>query len=311
MHSTRKALLLLFALISLAGCGDQTPATTASLSTATVLSAQEPSAPIVTGDVATDGLNWFNYRRQQAGLAALLRSDTIDRAAGAHANYQQINSVTTHEENPTLSGYTGINVRQRLLAAGLNLPAEDYADAEVIAATQQSDGFAAAEGLLSAVYHRFVIFEPTFNQVGAGTSTRVDGTTWFTANLVLSPPAAGLGPGRIIYWPRAGQQNVRSNFFSNQETPDPVTALDEVGYPISVHADRDKVLRVARFVLRARGEPPLLAYLLDGLRDLETPLSAAALIPLQPLRSGTNYEVQFDGWVDDLAVSQRWSFTTR
>lgn len=90
-----------------------------------------------------------------------------------------------------------------------------------------------------------------------------------------------------------------------------MTALDEVGYPISVYADRDKVLRVAQFILRARGEPPLLAYLLDGLRDRETPLSAAALIPLQPLRSATSYEVQFEGWVDDFAVSQRWSFTTR
>ena len=106
MHSS----LLLFAFFSLAGCGDQMPATMASLSTATGLSAQEPSAPIVTGDVATDGLNWFNYRRQQAGLAELLRSDTIDRAAGAHANYQQINFVTTHEENFILSVYTGGNV---------------------------------------------------------------------------------------------------------------------------------------------------------------------------------------------------------
>ena len=58
------------------------------------LRAQEAAAPMVSGDVATDGLTWFNFRRQQAGLPLLLRDPVLDAAASAHSNYQLINQIT-------------------------------------------------------------------------------------------------------------------------------------------------------------------------------------------------------------------------
>jgi hypothetical protein len=39
--------------------------------------------------------------------------------------------------------------------------------------------------------------------------------------------------------------------------------------------------------------------------------SAAAIIPLAPLRSATTYDVSFSGTVGGTAVTRSWSFTTK
>ena len=278
--------------------------------TAAELRAQETDAPVVTGDVATDGFNWFNFRRQQAGLPALKRNSTIDLAATAHANYQQANNVVTHDEIPGQTGFTGAGSLQRLRAAGLELNPSGYTDGEVIAATDGKDGFSAAEGLMAAIYHRFVILQPVFNEAGAGTATRVGGYTWLNVNFILNQRSS-IDTGQLIVWPYAQQKSVRVNFFSDQESPDPVPQRDEVGYPVSVHADMNADLQVGSFTIRPSGEATLATRQLDGSTDPETPKSAAAIIPLTVLRTGTRYEVEFIGTVDGIAVNRSWSFTTR
>ena len=278
--------------------------------TAAELRAQETDAPVVTGDVATDGFNWFNFRRQQAGLPALKRNSTIDIAATAHANYQQANNVVTHDETAGLTGFTGAGSLQRLRAAGLELNPSGYTDGEVIAATDGGDGFSAAEGLMAAIYHRFVILQPVFNEAGAGTATRVGGYTWLNMNFVLNQPGSK-STGQLIVWPYSQQKSVRVNFFSDQESPDPVPQRDEVGYPVSVHAAMNTDLQVGSFTIRPSGEAVLATRQLDGRTDQETPKSAAAIIPLAVLRAGTRYEIEFIGTVDGIAVNRSWSFTTR
>ena len=87
---------------------------------------------------------------------------------------------------------------------------------------------------------------------------------------------------------------------------------NEVGYPISVHADITAQLRVTSFTVRQRGATSdLTVRLLSRATDTETPTSAAAIIPLTTLRAGTTYDVSFSGTVDSVAVSRNWSFTTK
>jgi hypothetical protein len=112
-------------------------------------------------------------------------------------------------------------------------------------------------------------------------------------------------------WPYPQQKNVIVNFFSDQESPDPVPQSDEVGYPVSVHADIGAVVLVDSFTIRPTGEATLDTRLLAAVSDPETPRSAAAIIPLLPLRAATSYEVEFIGTVDGVAVNRRWSFVTR
>ncbi len=275
------------------------------------LTAAEAGAPTATGDVAADGIRWINFRRAQAGLPALRRDARLDLAASRHANYQQLNDVVTHDEDSKQPGFVAKTASERLRAADFPLLTTAFADGEVIAATGMPDGFASVEGLLGAIYHRYVVLEPMFNAVGAGAAHRDGSFYWLTMNLVGIKGSVGLAKGRIAVWPLPSQDNVRTYFFSDQETPDPVPQADEVGYPVSVHANLNAVLRVERFALTDPEGQAVDVRQLDASSDRDTPPSAAAIIPLQRLRSGTRYSVSFSGHVDDQPVERRWDFTTR
>jgi hypothetical protein len=300
---------VLLTTLLLLSCGGQSQ--DRSLTSSSLLIAQEAAAPVMTGHMTSDGLNWMNFRRLQAGLAAVQRNSSIDRAAQAHADYQRLNNVVTHDEIAGQPGFTGVDAPARLRAAGYALNTEGYSEGEVIAATAQSDGFAAAEGLMAAIYHRFVILEPMFTEAGIATARRTGGYSWLTANFIRNTSSGESATGRMIVWPFSDQRNVRVNFFSNQESPDPVMGRDEVGFPVSVHADIGARVIVENFTVRARGEMPLETRLLERANDPDTPQSAAAIIPLSPLRPMTIYDVQFNGSINGIPLSRSWSFVTR
>lgn len=241
----------------------------------------------------------------------LQRDARLDRAAHAHAEYQQLNNRITHHEEAARTGFSGVTSADRLRAAGYPLDTDARADGEVIAAIAEPDGFAAAEGLLGAIYHRYLILEPRFDLAGAGDAHRGGGYYWLNVNFIASRGSAGLGAGRIAVWPLPGQQQVRTRVFSDQETPDPVAGRDTVGYPVSIHASLGDRLRVERFTLRARGDAALPVIQLDAHTDPETPASAAAIIPLARLRGSTVYDVTFAGNIDGMPMEMHWSFTTR
>lgn len=275
--------------------------------------------------MATDGLNWFNFRRQQIMGLGLTRNGLIDTAAQRHSDYQASNNVISHDQTSGKTGFTGADLEARLAQAGYNL-VPSYATGEVIAKTGYTDGFTAAEALITAIYHRFVIFEPMYKEAGAGYATASSGYTYFTANFAASNGlGSGLGAGKFTIYPYDGQKNLPKNFFSDSEKPDPVPDKDEVGYPISIHADITSKITVTapNFTVRLRGGALLPVQLLTSSSDTDTPTSAASIIPLAPLAAGTTYDVAFSGSIctisspdttctsGDTAISRNWSFTTR
>lgn len=324
LHHTLPALLaaLLLAACGGGGGGDDKTAvssggesqteTAASSTTAAELIASEPNAPTVTGNTATDGFNWFNFRRQQIGVQQLARNGRVDAAAQGHSDYQRVNNVITHEQTPGKPGFTGIELGDRLAAAGYEFsPSGGYAYGEVISSTFSTSGIEAAEDLIAAIYHRFVIFEPMFKEAGAGAATVTGGNTYFTTNFTANGLNTGLGSGKLVIYPYADQNNVARNFMSDNEEPDPVPDRNEVGYPISIHADIMGNVTVSEFSVRPRGGATLPVRLLSSAGDPQTPSSAAAIVPLSPLSPKTTYDVQFSGTVDQQPVSRSWSFTTR
>src|SRR5437016_3720050 len=92
----------------------------------------EAGAPAMTGDVATDGFNWFNFRRQQLAMPTLQRNGLIDTASFAHSRYQALNNTITHDETAGLPGFTGSTIPDRLAAAGYTLGTNGFAFGEVI-----------------------------------------------------------------------------------------------------------------------------------------------------------------------------------
>lgn len=276
--------------------------------------AREATAPAATGAVGLDGLNWINFRRAQAGLPQLLRNGLIDSAALNHSNYLRINDFPdlTHSEIPGRPGFTGVDVLDRLNAAGYRFAPASYIYGEVIAASGDGSGASLAEQLMAAIYHRFLMLEPMFKEIGAGAASNGSGYTYFTADFAANNGyGPGLGRGKLAGYPFDGQTNVPVNFFSDQEAPDPVPNQNEVGYPVSVHGDLAGSLQVQAFTLRPRGGANLAVRLLSAPGDAETPPSAAAIVPLAALSANTTYDVAFSGTVDGVGVARNWSFTTR
>jgi len=273
---------------------------------------QQPGAPALTNHVATDGLNWINYRRAQVGLPTLLRNTDVDRAAQGHSDYQKTNNTVTHDQTAGAPGFTGVRLSDRLRAAGYVFPPAASAYGEVISATSNSSGFYMAEELITAIYHRFVMFEPKFKEIGTGSATTSANYTYFTSNFTASNGyGPGIGAANMVTWPTNGQTLVTRNFFSDYEEPDPVPSANEVGYPISVHADLDVALDVVSFTVRARGGAALSTRLLKLGADAHTPQSAAAIIPLAVLAAATTYDVSFVGSINNVPLTKSWSFTTK
>jgi uncharacterized protein YkwD len=270
-----------------------------------------PGQPALSGNVAVDGRNWINFRREQAGVPTVTQNSRLDTAAQGHSDWQRRNNKVSHEQVAGTSGFTGVTMRDRLTAAGYTFSG-NFAYGEVIAATSNRNGFEMVDELITAIFHRFVILEPVFKEVGTGAATTSANYVYFTANFTSNN---GYGPGvtSILTWPFSGQAGVTRDFFSDTEAPDPVPNANQVGYPISVHANITSVLTVQTFTVRPRGGAVLPVVLLSKATDSrpETPNSAAAIIPLQPLAAATTYDVSFTGSLDGTAVSRNWSFTTR
>jgi uncharacterized protein YkwD len=273
---------------------------------------QEPGAPAFLGITAQDGMNWINYRRSQVGIPRVLPNPLIDQAAQGHSDYQRANNVITHEQTPGTPCFTGAEVEARLNAAGYTFAPAAHAFGEVISSAGDPSGFFNAEELITAIYHRFVIFEPTFKEIGTGAATATDGTNYFTSEFTANNGfGPGIAPGNIVNYPYHTQTNVPVDFFSDQESPDPVATQNQVGYPISVHANIGTNLTVNRFTVHPRGGADLPVKSLNAANDQHTPSSAAAIIPLSILRERTTYDVTFEGSSGNLPVTKNWSFTTR
>ncbi|TWI60612.1 uncharacterized protein YkwD [Pseudoduganella lurida] len=304
----------------LAGCGggggDSPPAVatvTPATPTTTPTTPATPAAPTATGDTATDGFAWFNYRRSQIGLSTLTRNTLIDTAAGGHSNYLRLNNTVSHEQVSGSPGFTGVTLVNRLTAAGYTLTGS-YAAGEVISAAGDRSGFFHAEELITAIYHRFAIFQPVFREIGTGASSTAN-YTYFTADFATTNGyGPGVGRGNVVVYPASGQTGVPVNFMSDSESPDPVPNQNEVGYPISVHADISTTVLVTAFTVKPRGGDNLPVRLLSAATDADTQktsAAAAAIVPLVRLAANTTYDVSFSGSVDSAAVTRNWSFTTK
>jgi uncharacterized protein YkwD len=317
-HHAKRLAAACIAALALAACGpggpkQDTSAASSNGNPATGVSGQDSSAPTLTNNVAADGRAWINYRRSQAGMTTLAENSKIDLAAQGHSDYQRINNVVTHIQTAGKPGFTGAQLQDRLSNAGYTITGAN-AIGEVISASKSGTGFYMAEQLITAIYHRFVIFEPVFKEIGSGSATASAPYTYFTADFAaVNGYGAGLAAGTISVWPFSGQIDVPVKFNSDQEEPDPVPNQDLVGYPVSVHTNLTSTLAVQSFTIRAHGSSTDLPIrLLSKATDpnMSTNASAAAIIPLSALAAGTTYDVSFTGTVNGTAVSKSWSFTT-
>ncbi len=320
MPRWRSLIAALVAASTLAACGgggSDSMSGAAASSAAAVPPASTPgpvpdaSAPTATNNIAADGRNWINYRRAQAGVPAVTENALINRAALGHSEYLRTNNLMSHDQVAGKQGFTGVTLKDRLNAAGYTIPATGYAYGEVISGATNGSGFYMAEELITAIYHRFVMFEPKFREIGTGAATSSRGYNYFTADFATR---GGFGPGiaanSVVTWPFNGQTGVVPNFYSDSEEPDPVANINEVGYPVSVHANIDAPVTMQTFTIRPRGGANLQVQVVNSSASASQ-RTALAIVPLAPLKAATTYEVSFSGTVNGAPVTRDWSFTTR
>lgn len=307
-QTTAAALVTAWALVACGGGGSSNAPAVVTPPPNTTPPPAGPNAPTATGNIATDGVNWVNYRRSQTGLSVLARNSLVDLAAQRHSSYQQQNEIT-HVQEVGKPGFTGVSLADRLRQ--VNYLSSSFFIGEVISASSSSSGFYLSEELITAIYHRFVMFEPKFKEIGAGSVTSSGGYSILTINFAANNGyGPGIGATNLATWPFSGQTNIPINFFSDFESPDPVENLNEVGYPISVHADADVTVSVTSFTVRPRGGADLNVKRLSPATDSHTPQSAASIVPLTKLVANTVYDVSFTGTIGGVPITKNWSFTT-
>lgn len=265
-----------------------------------------PTPRSADADEGTAALRQINWRRSQLGLPALASQPNLTLAAQRHSNYLSLNSITGHAETAGQTGFSGASPGDRLSATGYAW--QTYG--EVISAGQ-STGPMSIESLMEAIYHRFGMLRSDVNEAGTGFDKPhpVYGAV-FTMNLgARQRMDSQAGQNWLGTYPVAFQTQVAIDFYSDNESPDPVPSANRVGYPVSVQAASSETLTVSSFTLTSGGSTVSTIALVPG-GDSSTPSYAAAIIPTQPLTPGKTYAVSFSGSVAGTPVTREWSFTT-
>lgn len=267
-----------------------------------------------------------DLRRSQIGLPALALNAQLETAARGHANYLtiNINNVPSgHFQDANYpNGFTGYSPSDRIKSAGYvsvpdNNGSTSLSTGEVVA-RGSFHGEDAVDSLIQAIYHRAVIFGTAFDEQGAGIGQGSEGGTVinFGSRKFPQPTAPA---GWVGIYPYDGQTGIAVDFYSREESPNPVPLnlnVNRVGYPVSLHLDDARMLSVTSFTLAPVGGSPLPVKLLSStlpdvtLRDPELRASVAAIVPLDVLAYGTTYKANFSGSADGVRFTKTWRFTT-
>ena len=259
-------------------------------------------------------LDRVNYYRTMAGVAPVRADVKLLDAAQSHANYLGATGTTGHyETNKSNPYYTGYSPFDRIKAQRYSY----VAAGEVVASEPSSHPARAVDALMAAIYHRFIILSGEFTQAGPGVTVdtsqgaeELDVTIDFGADNF----AQLINSTNLTLYPFDGQRHVPTDFDPAQESPDPMPGHTLVGYPLSVQAGARSTLDIERFELQdiSSSDHPrrVDAKLLTHSADAETPVNAAALIPIEPLAPGTAYQANFAGSVNGRPVNKVWRFNT-
>lgn len=271
----------------------------------------------------------LNAEREHCGFGKLAQNTQLDAAARAHADYQVINSVISHEEVAGKPGFTGVLPPARIAAAGYT---DAGATADEIAGfigTSQKAGLGepALRNLLNAPYHLQGLMSG-FRDVGLSVRSSAD-TGAGSAAVLLQINAAykrSAGPqlfaGTEVHtYPCAGTSGV--NFKLANEEPNPVPGRDLSTTPlgssvyVAVRAGNVIGISSASMIQISTGQQVTLRAPVTAANDPYGPCSAgcfqshqayvAADAPLQP---NTAYQVTINGTNNSVGFSRTFTFST-
>jgi uncharacterized protein YkwD len=243
---------------------------------------------------AAEMLRAHNDLRTAVGAPVVRADDRVTAAAQKHAEYLARNDALGHDETPGVPGFSGVFVRDRLVAQGYT----DVTASEV--ATSFSSGIDGVRSLWVLPYHRLGLMHPHAIVAGWG-HAEIAGRAITVGVIVydFSAPA----PDQVRA--PAPAQRVATTY-SGEEVPDvlPPGASRPVGYPImAVYGGARAVdLRSAR--LTEVGGPDFAYHVVPQLYERDY----VAIVPAAPLTAGARYRVRLELTVAGAEVVDEWEF---
>lgn len=211
-----------------------------------------------------DPLDYINQIRQDNGLGMLSYNEILSNAAYNHARYNVENNYNWHDEVSSNNFFTGENPSIRAQKIGY------FSNVMENISINARDYISAIDGLMSAIYHRFIFLNPNIDEIGINFyekdgqnnyafemgNSRIDnfcknaksddgyGKFFFNIckdkNLKISEKKFNnlfnINRSSFIYYPRG--ENVK-NLYSN-EIPNPISECKVTANPISIEFNKNQ-----------------------------------------------------------------------
>jgi uncharacterized protein YkwD len=295
-----------------------------------------PPVALVASSYAAGGeelaaFNLLNFERDRCGFGTLAQNAQLDAAATGHADYQSLNNLFTHVQDPVAypNGFTGEVPSDRVAAAGY--PGAGAVADEIVrfvgATRKDGLGTRGLRDLLSAPYHLRGLMDG-YRDVGV--SVRASADVGSSAKLVYlqinAAYKAGAGPqplaaGEVSTYPCEGTTGVNRQL--RNESPNPVPGRDLAVNPlgavvyVAVRAGNTLRIRSASMTEVQTGRavtlrPPVTAandpyrYCQEGCFEPHQGYLAADA----PLLANAPYQVVLDGSSNGVPFSRVFTFVT-
>lgn len=289
----------------------------------TILNASLPVASSYAANGLTEELavfNLLNSERSRCGFGTLKQNVTLDAAAKAHADWQNLNNSFGHIETTGTTGFTGVGVFERIAANGNYGAVGDASDdltnfGAVI--SKVGLGLRSVRGLLNAPYHMRGLLG-NYRDAGIAVRTSGDvGTAFNTAvvqyNFAYSSGDGGQLPNGsdVLTYPCAGTTGTDRQL--TNESPNPVPGRDLSVNPlggsiyIAVRPGNTLAITSASLISLSSGSAvalrtPVVAF--GG------PANEGYVAADAPMLANTTYQATINGTNNSTAFSRTFTFTT-
>ncbi|BDR09200.1 CAP domain-containing protein [Comamonas thiooxydans] len=280
----------------------------------------------------------INRNRTTCGFSSIKQNSLLDISAQGHAGYLQANKTMGHNQISTNPGFTGSDLLARAKAAGyqpsvLGEIAGGGDSGSLFAGTSNSGieapvnpaGRTYIRGLFATVYHLAGAVSE-WNEMGVGYSmssnlTSIPGKTVFYSAAVVNfgTPSGSSSPvyggGEIRSFPCDGITDLSPIFTS--EAPNPYPNRDfnvsPMGHPVILTSGNGGEITVTSASMTDVASGALVDTKIfnasDDVHKMLT-LDQAFVIPNQPLKPNTAYNVSVDGSSDGKSFRKAIRFTT-
>ena len=291
--------------------------------------------PYASGSEDLNVFNYFNDLRTTLGLGKLSYSAELDKASLNHSTYIKLNQVGGFNETAGRPGFTGATLADRVVQAGYTDKLTGLGVSGGLAFGSNKMG--ALKALLNSVYHRRILLQQMWTDVGTSMiCISADNSTCNrNANGEIIPDFLSV----TVAHKNNGQQRNASDFFMVYpmdkttdvaismvgETTNPFPQYPDglvwgkVGAPIEVAVEDSQTLSVQTFTITEDGtSSPLPATLMTVQSDPNKLITKneAFLIANMALKPNTKYTVSFVGTANIpgsktvRSLTKTWSFTT-